>query len=125
MSRYCCCGCIPCACVCPPPVGEEAQRHVHEIVGSVMIAQPLEEPHNHRFAGVSGEAILIPGGHVHQVEIRTDFYEDHFHLIVGQSGPAIPVGDRHVHFVMAQTTVQDEHAHEFRVAALIEDPIGD
>jgi len=120
----CCCGCNPCICPpCPEPV--EEQRHVHEIVGSVMIAEPQEEPHNHRFAGVSGEAILIPGGHVHDVDIRTDFYEGHFHKIVGQSGPAIPVGDRHVHFVMAETTVQDGHAHQFRVASLIEDPIGD
>lgn len=90
-----------------------------------MIAEAQDDPHNHRFAGVSGEAILIPGSHVHPIEIRTDFYEDHFHMIEGTSGPAIVVGDRHVHFVMAETSFEDGHAHQFRVAALIEDPIGD
>lgn len=117
-----CCHCCCEPCVCPPQ--DQEQRHVHEIAGSVMIAEPEGEAHNHRFAGVSGEAILIPGGHVHDVEIRTDFYEDHFHMIVGQSGPANPVGDRHVHFVMAETTMEDGHVHQFRVASLIEDPIG-
>ncbi len=105
---------------------QEEQRHVHEIVGSVMIAEANEDPHNHRFAGVSGEAILVPGGHVHPIELRTDFYEEHFHRIVGRSGLPIEVGDgRHVHFAAAETTVSDGHSHEFRVAALIEDPIGE
>ncbi len=112
----------PCHC---PPVGGTRQRHVHEITGSVMVAEQGNDAHNHRFAGVSGEAMPSGGSHVHEVTIRTDFYEDHFHFITGTSGPAIPVGDRHVHFVMAQTTRQDGHMHTFRVAALIEDPIGD
>lgn len=125
MSRCCFCHCDPCTCRCCSEEEAGEQRHVHEIVGSVMIAEPEEDPHNHRFSGVSGEAISIPGSHVHDVDFRTDFYEDHFHRIVGRSGPAIAVGDRHVHFIMAQTTVQDDHFHEFRVASLIEDPIGD
>ena len=123
MSRWNHRCCNPCD--CENEENEEQQRHVHEIEGSVMIAEPQEDPHNHRFAGVSGEAIGIPGGHVHEVNFRTDFYEDHFHRIIGRSGPAIPVGDRHVHFIMAETTMQDGHVHQFRVASLIEDPIGD
>lgn len=62
------------------------QRHVHEIVGSVEIAEENTDPHNHRFATVSGEAIPLGNG-------------DHVH--------------------------EDGHRHRFRVAALIQDPIGD
>lgn len=102
------------------------QRHVHEVLGSVMIAEPQEDPHNHRFATVSGEAIQMGNSHVHEVEFRTDFYEDHFHTFRGNSGIAIEVGDgRHVHFVHSQTTIIDGHRHEFRVATLINNPIGD
>lgn len=102
------------------------QRHVHEVLGSVEIAERCD-PHNHRFATVSGEAIPVGGGdHIHQVTFRTDFYEDHFHEFSGMSGGAIEVGDgRHVHFAQAQTTVSDGHRHDFRVAALINDPIGE
>jgi hypothetical protein len=81
---------------------------------------------NHRFAGVSGEAIPLPNGnHVHKLTLRTDFYEEHFHEICGVSGEAIRVGDRHVHFVKAFTSVNDGHCHKFRVAALINNPIGE
>ncbi|HIX89779.1 MAG TPA: YmaF family protein, partial [Candidatus Agathobaculum pullicola] len=44
----------------------------------------------------------------------------------GRSGGAIDVGGgRHVHFADAQTTQEDGRRHRFRVAALIQDPIGD
>lgn len=102
------------------------QRHVHEILGSVQIAEPREEPHNHRFATVSGEA--IPYGnrdHFHEVTFRTDFFEDHFHEFCGRTSGAIPVGNgKHVHFIDSVTTVNDGHKHKFNVATLIEDPIG-
>ena len=102
------------------------QRHVHEVLGSVQIAEEREDPHNHRFATVSGQAILIGGGdHVHEVGFRTDFYEDHFHEFCGRTCGAIEVGDRHVHFLESVTTVVDGHQHEFRVATLINDPIGE
>lgn len=103
------------------------QRHVHEIVGSAEIAEENTDPHNHRFATVSGEAIPLGNGdHVHEVCFRTDFYENHFHEFHGRSGGAIDVGGgRHVHFADAQTTQEDGHRHRFRVAALIQDPIGD
>lgn len=106
---------------------EEQQRHDHEVLGSVMIAEPKEDPHNHRFATVSGQAIPIGcGDHVHEVEFKTDFYENHFHTFRGKSGGMIEVGGgRHVHFAAAQTSVNDGHCHKFRVAALINDPIGE
>lgn len=85
-----------------------------------------EAPHNHRFAGVSGEAIFIGNNqHVHEIQTRTDFYEDHFHLICVRTGPAVRVNDRHVHFTTGMTTEVENHEHEFMFATLIEDPIGE
>lgn len=106
---------------CPPP-----QKHVHEIVGSTLVAERCECAHNHRFATVSGEAISSGNDHFHEVKFRTDFYEKHFHEFTGKSSCAIPVGDgRHVHFVQCFTTMNDNHKHPFRVAVLIDNPIGD
>lgn len=103
----------------------EEQRHVHELLGSVQIAGGVE-PHNHRFATVTGEAIPCgPNDHVHEVCFRTDFYEDHFHEFKGRTCGAIQVGDRHVHFIESVTSVNDGHKHKFRAATLIEDPIGE
>jgi hypothetical protein len=106
---------------------DESQTHVHEFLGSTRLAELEEDPHNHRFAGVSGEAIPIGNyQHVHEIKTRTDFYEDHFHEICVRSEPAIPVGDgKHVHFVSGMTTEVDDHRHEFVFATLIENPIGD
>jgi hypothetical protein len=106
---------------------DEEQTHTHEYEGSVKIAEPQEDPHNHRFACVTGEAIFTSdGSHFHKLSNRTDFYEDHFHKICDVTGPPIPVGNgRHVHFVEGDTTVVDGHQHEFQFATLIDDPIGD
>lgn len=102
------------------------QKHVHEIQGSVQIAEPQEDPHNHRFATVSDEAIpLGPNDHYHEVKFRTDFYENHYHEFCGKTSGAIPVGNRHVHFIKSFTSVNDGHKHNFRVATLIDDPIGE
>ncbi len=105
---------------------DQRQTHVHEFLGSTRLAELEEEPHNHRFAGVSGQA--IPTGnrqHYHIIETNTDFF-DHFHRIRVRTGPAIPVGEgRHVHFVMGVTTRNDGHVHEFIFATLIEAPIFD
>ena len=104
----------------------QPQRHVHEVQGSVQIAEPVEDPHNHRFATVSREAIPIGNNnHVHEVRFRTDFYENHFHEFSGRTTGAIMVGDRHVHFLKSVTTVNDGHRHEFRLSTFIDDPIGD
>ncbi|WP_434293367.1 YmaF family protein [Clostridium botulinum] len=102
---------------------EEKQTHVHEFLGSTRLAEIQTEPHNHRFAGVSGEAIRRGNSHVHNIRTNTDFF-DHFHMIDVTTGPAIPVGDgRHVHFVSGVTTCVDGHRHEFIFATLIEAPI--
>ena len=103
---------------------DNEQRHVHEILGSVQIAEPQEDPHNHKFATVSGEAIPVGADHYHEVKFRTDFYENHFHEYCGRTTCAIAVGDRHVHFLESTTTENDGHRHNFRVTTLINDPIG-
>lgn len=105
---------------------EREQRHTHEFLGSVKIAEKKEDPHNHRFAGVTGEAIPCGKSHIHKLETRTDFYEDHFHKICEETGLAIELCDgRHVHFVKGKTSENDCHRHEFIFATLIENPIGD
>ncbi len=102
----------------------DEQKHVHEIQGSVKIAEEEEDPHNHRFCTVSEEACPIGDGqHVHEVCFRTDFFDEHFHEFRGKTGPAIPVGNRHVHFLESVTSVNDGHRHEFEFATLIENPI--
>lgn len=100
------------------------QQHVHEIVGSTFIAEYCKDPHNHRFAAVSDEAIPYMGSHVHNVKFRTDSYDGHFHEFCGTSSAAIPVGGgKHIHFVKARTTLADGHVHEFQFASLIDNPI--
>lgn len=105
---------------------DKRQLHVHEVLGSVQIAERKEDPHNHRFATVSDKAITTGKSHFHEVKFRTDFYENHFHDFCGKTSLAIPVGGgRHVHFLESVTEVSDGHLHAFRVATLIEDPIGE
>ena len=100
--------------------------HVHEVQGSVEIAERQTDPHNHRFASVTGEAIRTANGnHIHRLFFRTDTYEDHNHEFCGQTSEAVQVGDRHVHFVASNTSVSDGHRHLFRVASLIQNPIED
>lgn len=102
------------------------QTHVHEFLGSVKIAERQEEPHNHRFTGISSEEIIVPGGHVHEILTKTDFYENHFHEVGVRTRLQIPVGNgRHVHFAQGTTTLNDGHNHDFQFATLIENPIRD
>ena len=104
-------------------VSPDFQFHVHEVQGSVEIAGQI--PHSHRFATVSGEARFVSGGdHVHDVRFRTDYFQGHFHEAWGVTGGAVWVGDRHVHFLDGVTTVDAGHSHDYRVATMIEDPIG-
>lgn len=107
----------------------ETQTHVHEVVGSVRLAELKVDPHNHRFAGITGEVIQVPRGHIHKFYTKTDFYEDHFHPICVKTGLDVTVGEgddaRHVHFIDSQTEVEDGHFHEFIAATLIQNPIGD
>ncbi|MGE5372332.1 MAG: YmaF family protein [Solirubrobacterales bacterium] len=96
---------------------------MHEFEGTVRVV----EDHNHRFAGVSSQVIPFGSSHYHKIRTKTDFYEDHFHLIVRNTGLAKDVGGgRHVHFLNdGLTTTADGHHHPFRLATLIQDPIGD
>lgn len=101
----------------------EMQKHVHEVQGSVKIDG--EDPHNHRFCTVSGEAIPYGGNdHIHEVVFRTDTYDDHYHEFRGKTGCAIKVGDRHIHYLESVTSVDDGHKHRFEAATLIENPTG-
>lgn len=108
---------------------DKMQTHVHEVEGSVRLAELGEDPHNHRFAGITGEFIPVPGGHIHNFQAKTDFYENHFHPICVKTGLPVEVGEgddiRHVHFIDSATEVEDGHFHEFIAATLIENPIGD
>ncbi|KEI98886.1 hypothetical protein N496_04630 [Clostridium botulinum A2B3 87] len=98
---------------------EEKQTHVHEFLGSTRLAEIQTDPHDHRFAGVSGEAIRRGNSHIHNINTNTDF-SDHFHIINVTTSPAIPVGNgRHVHFASGVTTFNDGHRHEFIFATLI------
>lgn len=98
-----------------------SHSHVHEYEGSTHIAEEEEDPHNHRFAGVTGGAIPIGNGrHKHEFRSNTDFFEDHHHIICGFTGPDIQVSpDKHVHFVDSFTTVNDNHRHKLEFATLI------
>ena len=92
------------------------EDHVHEILGSTLIAERCNDAHNHRFATVSGKAIECEGSHVHEVCFTTDSYEGHKHEFKGRTCKAIPVGDgRHVHFLKDETENADNHHHDFRV----------
>lgn len=102
----------------------ECEQHVHELVGSTLVAERGRDTHNHRFATVSGEALACGDSHVHRVTFRTDSFDGHWHEFSNVTSPAIWVGDgRHVHFAKAETTSRDGHTHFFRVASLIDNPI--
>ncbi len=116
----------------PKAKHHRVQEHVHEFLGSVMLAsEPGGDLHNHRFAGVSQPAQKTDSHHVHELKTKTDFYEDHFHKIRVFTGEEIPIFDEngvkigHVHGASGVTTVVERHSHPFRVATLIENPIAE
>ncbi len=100
------------------------QTHVHEIVGSVKLAEEGNDRHNHRFATVSSEVIPISGGgHKHSFYVNTDFF-DHHHEVTGETGPTIMIGNgKHIHFTTGNTTLDDGHFHSFQFATLIDSPL--
>jgi hypothetical protein len=103
--------------------GTRRQTHVHEFLGSTKLTEEEEDRHNHRFVGVSGEAIPRGNNHFHEIKTNTDFL-DHHHEVIIRTGPAIPVGDgKHVHFVDGMTTVDDDHDHDLVFATLIDRPL--
>lgn len=101
------------------------KKHVHELIGSVIIERYDCDTHNHRFATVTGEAEKRKGckTHVHRVEFTTDSYKDHTHDFCGYTGEAIDVGcGKHVHFINDKTEKENHHRHDFQAATLIENP---
>lgn len=101
----------------------QKQRHTHEFLGSTKLAEIQEDPHNHRFAGVTGEAIRYGRSHYHKLETNTDFF-DHYHEVINRTSLAIPVGDgKHVHLVKGETTENDGHKHCYIFATLIDRPL--
>jgi hypothetical protein len=104
---------------CPP-----IQTHTHEFAGSVQIAGPI--PHNHRFAGVSSEAIPYGKSHVHAILVNTDFFFNHYHELGVRTGPAIPIKEnKHIHYVEGKTTLNFNHVHDFAFTTFIENPLQD
>lgn len=102
----------------------EEQRHVHEFEESVKFAEEDEDRHNHRTAGVTGEAILVGGGrHVHRIYTNTDF-GDHYHEIRITTGIDIPIRgtNKHIHVISGRTSRDDDHRHEFLFTTQIEAP---
>ena len=73
---------------------KQTQRHVHEFEGSTKLAEEGADRHNHRFAGVTGQAIGVGKSHVHEIDLsKTDFL-NHFHNLKKiRTGPAISVGN--------------------------------
>jgi hypothetical protein len=103
---------------------KKGQKHVHELLGSVKIADP-EDPHGHRFCAVTGEAISYDNHeHIHEVTFRTDYHENHYHEFRGKTGYSIPIGNRHVHYIESVTSVDDGHWHTFEAATLINNATG-
>ncbi|MBH5320122.1 YmaF family protein [Paenibacillus sp. GSMTC-2017] len=103
----------------------KAQRHVHEFEGSTQLAEEGNDRHNHRFAGVTGQAIRVGRSHVHEINLSNTDFLNHFHNLKKiVTGPAIPVGNgKHVHFVKGQTTLNDGHVHQFKFATAIQAPL--
>jgi len=100
------------------------QTHVHEFSSPTHLAVNGELRHNHRFAGVTGEAVpLSYGSHKHALMANTDYFFNHFHGINAETGPAIDVGNgKHLHFVESTSTINFEHRHDFQFATLIDNP---
>ncbi|NEW05721.1 hypothetical protein GK047_06765 [Paenibacillus sp. SYP-B3998] len=104
---------------------KQIQRHVHEFEGSTKLAEEGADRHNHRFAGVTGQAIRLGKSHVHEIDLTNTDFLNHFHNLKKiRTGPAIQVGKgKHVHFVTGQTTLNDGHVHQFNFATLVQAPL--
>jgi hypothetical protein len=102
---------------------QAAQTHIHEFLCSTMISGQGQMPHNHRFLGVTSQAIPLPdGNHKHIVLAETDFAVGHLHEFNAETGPAIHVGSgKHVHFVNGKVSNNMGHSHDVIFATLIDD----
>jgi len=97
------------------------QTHVHEFSGSTDFAGSGSRRHNHRFAGVTGEAIPTGDGkHIHEYRSNTDFTIAHYHMIKGRTGPNIDLPDgNHIHFEDTVTSFDAGHRHDVEFATMI------
>lgn len=127
-----------------------AQTHTHEFQGSTKLEEAGEDRHNHRFAGVTSQAIPIDGDrHVHAILANTDFFDHnhhddehhhefdhhhedgnhhdggHHHEVGAVIHPDIPIpnSDKHIHLVTGTTTKDDGHTHDFIFTTLIDNPL--
>ncbi len=100
---------------------DDRQTHTHEFLGSTNFTGPGDLRHNHRFAGVTGEAIHIGRNqHIHEYRSNTDFVEEHYHVIKGKTGPDIELPDgNHIHYEDTLTTFDEGHKHDVEFATLI------
>lgn len=105
----------------------EIQTHTHEFTASTELELKGNLRHNHRFAGVTGEAIPTGQSHIHRIKVNTTFNLGHFHEVSVKTGPAITVnpderkGEKvHIHYVEGETTVNGvvPHDHEVMFATL-------
>jgi len=113
----------PCDPPVEQPIEDSCQTHTHEFLGSTKLAEEGEDRHNHRFAGVTSQVIPVPGGHIHEMVVNSDFL-DHLHEVPVRTGLQIPVGNnKHVHYAEGSTTVNDEHCHRFQLGTLIDAPL--
>ncbi|AZO96686.1 hypothetical protein D7D81_08465 [Halocella sp. SP3-1] len=110
----------------------EVQTHVHEFLGSTMLASPPKREellHNHRFAGVTGPVKPVKDSHFHIICTNTDFFLNHFHRVELMTGLAIPIFDDnnkfigHVHAIVGTTSCDFFHDHDLQAVTLIEDPL--
>lgn len=104
-----------------------AQTHTHEFTASTELALHGNLRHNHRFAGVTSEAIPVGNNHIHKIKVNTAFDIGHYHEVVVRTGPGITVNPDapleeqvHIHFVEGETTVNGAvlHDHDLRFSTL-------
>lgn len=103
------------------------EKHVHEFTGSTKLAEDGEDRHNHRTAGITGEAKYCENGrHFHLIKAETDSAPDgHHHPIWIRTGLDIKIRgtDKHVHAIKGATRVVDQHCHNFEFTTLVEKPL--
>lgn len=102
---------------------KKGYHHNHELLTSTRYTGSYVHRHNHRTAGVTGDAIKCGNSHVHKVHLYTDTIGNHFHEISDVTSKAIylPNG-KHIHILKGATTSSDGHTHNYYFTTLIDDP---
>lgn len=73
------------------------QKHVHELVGSTVVAGNCNECHNHRFATVSDEAMQEGKSHVHFIKDCTESEDGHKHFFQAATLIDSPIDTKRKH----------------------------